>query len=194
MHPASNPFTQGKYDYTCPEADVCYTYMGGTASTPFPTGNIDIMPDETGWFIEPAEWAARFNSLRETTEAPVLSVEATEDTPSGSVTVTATTFAGTPADCRLAIWLTEDSIQGVQAMPDGSVNMNYYHRHVLRAAAEDGLWGSPLTIGNAEQKNTLSLTIPDGCVREHCAVVALLLDATDRHVLQVKQTSIQLQQ
>ena len=21
LHPASNPFTQGKYDYTCPEAD-----------------------------------------------------------------------------------------------------------------------------------------------------------------------------
>ena len=42
LHPASNPFTQGKYDYTSPAADSIYRWMGGDASTPFPTGNIDM--------------------------------------------------------------------------------------------------------------------------------------------------------
>ena len=109
LHPASNPFTQGLYDYTCPEADSIYRFMGGTAQTSFPTGNIDMKPNENGYFIDPVEWAARLN------------------------TVMADTLWDPNTPHQISYWLVEDSVLGAQVMPDGSFNTNYYHRHVLRA-------------------------------------------------------------
>ena len=56
LHPASNPFTQGLYDYTCPAADNIYLWMGGDASTPFPAGNLDMQIYEGEWFVSMSEW------------------------------------------------------------------------------------------------------------------------------------------
>ena len=111
LHPASNPFTQGKYDYTCPAADSIYQYMGGTASTPFPTGNIDMTATDGSYFCDPEEWPTALSRAMADTIVPSL------------------------AEAKKSYWLVEDSVLGAQAMPDGSVNMEYYHRHVLRAVS-----------------------------------------------------------
>ena len=108
LHPASNPFTQGLYDYTCPEADSIYRFMGGTALTSFPTGNIDMKPTENGYFIEPVEWAARLN------------------------TVMSDTLWDPNSQYDTSYWLLEDSVLGAQVTPQG-LDTLYYHRHVLRA-------------------------------------------------------------
>lgn len=111
LHPASNPFTQGLYDYTCPAADSIYRRMGGTASTPFPAGNVDMTPYEGEWFADQSEW-------------PTMVYRAMQDT-----------AAVPPVDrLRTTYWLIEDSVLGAQRMPDGSVNTSYYHRHLLRGA------------------------------------------------------------
>ncbi|MBR4729736.1 MAG: Omp28 family outer membrane lipoprotein [Prevotella sp.] len=50
---------------------------------------------------------------------------------------------------RLQLWVTEDSIVAPQMMPDGSMNNEYVHNHVLRAAI-NGAWGDEVnwTVGS----------------------------------------------
>lgn len=150
FHPASNPFTQGKYDYTCPAADSIYQWMGGDASTPFPAGNIDMMPYEGEWFANTNQWPTMVYEAMNETEIP------------------------NPDQLKTSYWLVEDSVLGVQAMPDGSVNDHYYHRHVLR-----GVWDEEAAI-----------VVPEGCRREYLSVLKLYLDTKDKHIVQAYETTL----
>ena len=150
LHPASNPFTQGKYDYTCPAADSIYQWMGGDASTPFPAGNIDMMPYEGEWFANTNQWPTMVYEAMQETEIP------------------------NPDQLKTSYWLVEDSVLGVQAMPDGSVNDHYYHRHVLR-----GVWDEEAAI-----------VVPEGCRREYLSVLKLYLDTKDKHIVQAYETTL----
>ena len=150
LHPASNPFTQGKYDYTCPAADSIYQWMGGDASTPFPAGNIDMMPYEGEWFANTNQWPTMVYEAMQETEIP------------------------NPDQLKTSYWLVEDSVLGVQAMPDGSVNDHYYHRHVLR-----GVWDEEAAI-----------VVPEGCRREYLSVLKIYLDTKDKHIVQAYETTL----
>ena len=165
MHPASNPFTQGAYDYTCEAADVLYQYMGGTATTPFPIGNIDLAEVESGWLSEYTEWPALLAKRMSMPAEVHMTANKNE----------LTLFAEQAQTCRLAIWLVEDSVQGAQALPDGSVDKQYYHRHVLRGTVGDP-WGEILSVGLLQTKHTVKVDIPDGCNPKHCSAVAVLLN------------------
>ena len=150
LHPASNPFTQGKYDYTCPAADSIYQWMGGDASTPFPAGNIDMKPFNGEWFANTNQWPTMVYEAMQETEIP------------------------NPDQLKTSYWLVEDSVLGVQAMPDGSVNDHYYHRHVLR-----GVWDEEAAI-----------VVPEGCRREYLSVLKLYLDTKDKHIVQAYETTL----
>ena len=152
LHPASNPFTQGKYDYTCPAADSIYQWMGGDASTPFPAGNIDMMPYEGEWFANTNQWPTMVYEAMQETEIP------------------------NPDQLKTSYWLVEDSVLGVQAMPDGTVNDHYYHRHVLR-----GVWDEEAAI-----------VVPEGCRREYLSVLKLYLDTKDKHIVQAYETTLDI--
>lgn len=152
LHPASNPFTQGKYDYTCPAADSIYQWMGGDASTPFPAGNIDMMPYNGEWFANSNQWPTMVYEAMNETEIP------------------------NPDQLKTSYWLVEDSVLGVQAMPDGSVNDHYYHRHVLR-----GVWDEEAAI-----------VVPEGCRREYLSVLKLYLDTKDKHIVQAYETTLDI--
>ena len=167
MHPASNPFTQGaaQYDYTCPAADVYYQHMGGTATTPFPTGNIDFVEQENGWLSDYTEWPALLAKRMNLPAAVHITAHKNE----------LTLFAEQAQTCQLAIWLVEDSVPGVQAMPDGSVDKAYYHRHVLRGTVGDP-WGETISVGQQQTKHTVNIEIPEGCDPKHCSAVAVLLN------------------
>lgn len=191
MHPASNPFTQGaaQYDYTCEEADVYYTYMGGNATTPFPTGNINITGGEDGYLSDYPTWATLLaQQMSQPTEVH-LSVQAARDSNTNSIIVTTAASADKKQECRLVTWLIEDSIQGAQAMPDGSVNREYYHRHVLRGAANDA-WGETYTIPFTPINITTMMTLPDGCNSKHCSIVVAAMDDENR-IINARQTTIQ---
>ena len=150
LHPASNPFTQGKYDYTCPAADSIYQWMGGDASTPFPAGNIDMKPYNGEWFANTNQWPTMVYEAMNETEIP------------------------NPDQLKTSYWLVEDSVLGVQAMPDGSVNDHYYHRHVLR-----GVWDEEAAI-----------VVPEGCRREYLSVLKIYLDTKDKHIVQAYETTL----
>lgn len=190
LHPASNPFTQGLYDYTCPAADTVYQFMGGTPSTPFPTGNIDMAKNGTTYFSDPAEWGAILHTAMNDSAAPMLSLEAKIDTLTQRIDATAYIIAGEGAGMRLAVWLIEDSVKGVQAMPDGSVNSNYIHRHMLRTHAFDSPWGEKIQMGNILVQRHIHLTLPEACNAKQCHVLALLIDTNDKHILQAYETTL----
>lgn len=186
MHPPTNPFTQGKFDYTCPEADSCYLFMGGEKTTAFPTGNIDIVAEDGKYFTDMNEWSMKVAQAMEDTVAPNLYVEATLDTLTREVSLTMDYTLSVHA--RMAVWIIEDSVKGVQAMPDGSVSQTYYHRHLLRTAAYGTPWGVPVTGSTMHT----SLTLPDICRPEYCDAVALLLDPTNYKILQAYETKLVL--
>ena len=142
LHPASNPFTQGAYDYTCPAADSIYLWMGGTASTPFPAGNVDLKPYNEEWFSNMNEWATMVYQAMQETEIAQAAVER-------------------------SYWLIEDSVPGVQAMPNGTVSTLYYHRHVLRDVKSD----------------KAQLTVSEDFNRDQLMVLTLYLDPTDKHII-----------
>jgi len=189
MHPASNPFTQGaaQYDYTCPQADVYYRYMGGSATTPFPTGNINITDSEDRYLSDYPEWATLLAQQMNLPTSVHLSLQAQRD--SNTITVTTTASADQPHDYHLVTWLVEDSVQGAQALPDGSVDRQYYHRHMLRTAAGDA-WGENYTIPFTPVTLTSTLTLPDGCDPTHCSIVVAALDDQNR-IINARQTTIQ---
>ena len=165
MHPESNPFTQGKYDYTCEAADIYYRYMGGTATTPFPTGNIDLAQTNGNWFSDYSEWP----TLLARRMSEPAKVHMTEE--NGEITF----FADKEQTGRLVVWLVEDSVQGAQALPDGSVDLQYYHRHMLRGAIGNP-WGEEITIGLLPTKYAVSWSVPEGCDPKQCRAVVIILN------------------
>ena len=185
LHPASNPFTKGLYDYTCPAADSVYRYVGGTASTPFPTGCINLAADAEGHYFRDHElWGAAVLQAMQDTLCPSLTMEVTLDTLTRRVD--ARISYSSRDNMRVALWLVEDSVVGPQAMPDGSVQMDYVHRHVLRTAAFDTPFGVPASAG----ATTAAIPLPDGCDAAHCSVVALLMDATNYQILNAYETKL----
>ena len=189
MHPVSNPFTQGLYDYTCPAADEYYLFCGGTAQTPFPTGCIDLKAGENTYFSNPSEWAACLNRAMHDSVCPYLRSETSNAT---TDTLTVLTYASSvqTQDCRIAIWLVEDSIQGVQVMPDGSINTAYYHRHVLRTCGLDGAWGMETTISPMVSIAEQQIVLPPDAQREHCTIVTVLMNKNEKNILQAYETKL----
>ena len=86
------------------------------------------------------------------------------------------------------MWLVEDSITAMQLMPDGSVNYNYTHNHVLRAAV-NGEWGSTVSIpANNSEESTFSYRLDDNNVADNCYFVAFVYD--DSGVKQVAKARV----
>ena len=62
-----------------------------------------------------------------------------------SLTVQVEALADVALTGKLQVWLTESNIESFQKMPNGSINMNYVHNHVLRDAV-NGAWGESITL------------------------------------------------
>lgn len=185
MHPASNPFTQGAYDYTCEEADVYYRYMGGVATTPFPTGNVDFLSDGQTWLHDYPEWPTLVAQEMSKTADVYMSTQTSFDDSNRSLSVATTLYAPEMHECRVAVWLVEDSVQGVQALPDGSVDKQYYHRHVLRGTIGEP-WGETVSVTMVPKVLTNITTLPEAWNPEHCSVVVVALNG-DKEIVNASE-------
>ena len=89
---------------------------------------------------------------------------------------------------KLQLWLTEDGIIAPQMMPDGTLNNDYVHHHVLRAAI-NGAWGEDVNwktgTENVVQK---SFRLEQEWNTENLLVVAFVYD--DDGVQQVVKSKI----
>lgn len=89
---------------------------------------------------------------------------------------------------KLQVWLVEDNITSQQTMPDGSMQWQYVHNHVFRAAV-NGLDGEDFAIAWDEAKTiTHEYVLNDAWKAEDMSVVAFVY--TDKGVQQVVKTHV----
>lgn len=194
MHPESNPNTRHnnkpQLNYTCPEADSLYIMMGGTNTTPFPTGNVNMVKDATkGYFNDYDKWATLVSQAYSTPKPVIIGqeVEGTTDSKDITITIDITNAGSEMIDATLQVWLTEDNVIGSQKKPEGT-DKNYAHNHLMRASISP-LWGDAVRL-EAQQKEQLTYhyTLPENVVKENCNIVALV--SVNGEVIQAAETKI----
>jgi len=194
MHPESNPNTRHnnkpQLNYTCPEADSLYIMMGGTNTTPFPTGNVNMVKDATkGYFNDYDKWATLVSQAYSTPKPVIIGqeVEGTTDSKDITITIDITNAGSEMMDATLQVWLTEDNVIGSQKKPEGT-DKNYAHNHLMRASISP-LWGDAVRL-EAQQKEQLTYhyTLPENVVKENCNIVALV--SVNGEVIQAKETKV----
>ena len=196
MHPESNPNTRHNnnpvLNYTCPEADSIYIMMGGTSTTAFPTGNINLFKHDTkSYFTDYSMWG-KYISQAYSNPKPVIinqEVKGTADSKDINIVVDITNHDTKAIEATLQVWLTEDSVMGSQKKPEGT-DKNYAHNHLMRASISS-LWGEDIRV-EAQQKEqiTYHYTLPEKVVKENCNIVALV--SVNGEVVQATETKITL--
>ena len=194
MHPESNPNTRHNnkpaLNYTCPEADSIYMMMGGTNTTPFPTGNVNLVKDVTkGYFNDFDKWATNISQAYSSPK-PVLigqEVKGTADSKDIWMAVDITNLDTKAIEATLQVWLTEDSVIGSQKKPSGT-DKNYAHNHLMRASITP-IWGDVVPIeAHMTQQVVYEYTLPEKVVKENCNIVSLV--SVNGEVVQAKETRI----
>ena len=194
MHPESNPNTRHNnkpaLNYTCPEADSLYIMMGGTNTTPFPTGNVNMVKDKTkGYFNDFDKWATLVSQAYASPKPILLSQEVIGYADSRDIwmAVDITNLDTKAIEATLQVWLTEDSVIGSQKKPEGT-DKEYAHNHLLRASITP-IWGEVLPIdAHMTQQVVYEYTLPDKVVKENCNIVSLV--TINGEVVQAKETRI----
>ena len=193
MHPESNPNTRHnnkpELNYTCPLADIIYKQMGGTNTTPFPTGNVNMLMSENNYFCSMDKWATLVSDAYTHAKPFVISqtVVPNADTTEVSITVEISNLDTIAHEVTRMIWLTEDKVIGKQKKPEGTDNA-YEHNHLLR----DGITasnGETLTIDAMQTaRNTYHYTLPEKVVAANCHIVALV--SVNGEVVQANETKV----
>lgn len=196
MHPESNPNTRHNnkpaLNYTCPEADSIYIMMGGTNTTPFPTGNLNLVKDEEkGYFNDYDKWATLVSQAY-STPRPILmnqEVSGIADSKEITVTVDITNVDTKAIEATLQVWLTEDSVMGRQ---DGAPDpKNYAHNHLMRASISP-IWGNKLMIdAHSTEQMIYQYTLPEKVVNQNCNIVSLV--SLNGEVVQATETKITIE-
>ena len=193
MHPESNPNTRHNnkpaLNYTCPEADSIYIMMGGTNTTPFPTGNVNMVKDETkGYFNDYDKWATLVSQAYANPKPVLLSQEIDKiDTNMVFIAVDITNLDSVAIDATLQVWLTEDGVIGSQKKPEGT-DKEYAHNHLLRASISP-IWGEKLPIdAHMTQQVVYEYTLPENVKKENCNIVSVV--SVNGEVVQAKETKV----
>lgn len=197
MHPESNPNTRHNnkpaLNYTCPEADSIYIMMGGTNTTPFPTGNVNMVQDVSkGYFQDFDKWGTLVSQAYASPKPILLSQEVRGSADSRDIwmAMDITNLDTKAIEATLQVWLTEDSVMGSQKKPEGT-DKNYAHNHLLRASISP-LWGEVLPIdAHMTEQVVYEYTLPDKVVKENCNIVAII--SVNGEVVQTKETRITIE-
>lgn len=87
------------------------------------------------------------------------------------------------------VWLVENHIMGTQTMPDGKMNLDYEHNHVLRASL-NGDWGEEIGSNfdsDSKIAKSASITLSEKWVADNCHAVVYVYADDDKEVLQAAQ-------
>jgi hypothetical protein len=163
-----------------PQGDEYFQHWGLSAQ---PVGLIDRLFDGTGFNF--TDWAGGI-VYEMAYEAPVSFVMTTgydQDSRKASIDVQTIGLDSASVSGKLQVWLTEDSIDSFQLMPDGSTVDHYNHMHVFRASVNDP-WGDDVSVDHGQVAvMDYDIALDPAWVPEHCAIVAFLFD--NNGVLQV---------
>ena len=166
--------------------------MGGTNTTPFPTGNVNMVKDATkGYFNEFDTWGTHISQAYANPKPVLLSTEAyTIDTNVIFVAADITNLDTQAMEATLQVWLTEDSVMGSQKKPEGT-DKNYAHNHLMRASITP-IWGEILPIdAHMTHQVTYEYTLPEKVVKENCNIVAIV--SVNGEVVQAKEKRITIE-
>lgn len=197
MHPESNPNTRHNnkpaLNYTCPEADSVYLMMGGTNTTPFPTGNVNMVQDVSkGYFQDFDKWGTLVSQAYASPKPILLSQEVRGSADSRDIwmAMDITNLDTKVIEATLQVWLTEDSVMGSQKKPEGT-DKNYAHNHLMRASITP-MWGEVLPIdAHMTEQVVYEYTLPNKVVKENCNIVAIV--SVNGEVIQAKETRIPIE-
>ncbi len=197
MHPESNPNTRHNnkpaLNYTCPEADSIYIMMGGTNTTPFPTGNVNMVQDPAkGYFCDYDQWATLVSQAYATPKPMLLSVEAKGYADSREVwmAVDMSNLDTKAVEATLQVWLTEDSVIGSQKKPEGT-DKEYAHNHLMRASITSIKGESVQLDAQMSHQLVYEYTLPEKVVKENCNIVSIL--SINGEVVQARETKITIE-
>ena len=143
------------------------------------------MVDRKGGLQNYTSWMAIANEqLALQTSSLSLSLEGTTFDPvDRTLKVNVEALCATALTANLQVWITESNIVSFQKMPDGSINRNYVHNHVLRDAV-NGSWGEAIALEpEVATEVSYDYTVPAAWVAENLAVVAFAYN--DGGVIQV---------
>ena len=197
MHPESNPNTRHNdkpaLNYTCPEADSIYIMMGGTSTTAFPTGNINLFKHDTkSYFTDYSMWG-KYISQAYSNPKPVIinqEVKGTMDSKDINIVVDITNHDTKAIEATLQVWLTEDSVMGSQKKPEGT-DKSYAHNHLMRASISP-LWGDIMPIeAHMTEQQVYRYPLPEKVIKENCNIVALV--SVNGEVVQATENKISIE-
>lgn len=104
------------------------------------------MVNRSGTLADVDQWFTLVNAASQLTSPLKLSVNTqltgstAQDGSTAVLNISVSADALDNVEGYLQLWLTESGIVALQSMPDGSVNREYVHNHVLRTAI-NGTWG-----------------------------------------------------
>ncbi len=187
---ASGPFS---YDFRTPEGTQL---QGDFFISNFPNGSVNFIKKNGSILIPYAAWGSMVaNELTKSPQAEI-SITNSYNTTSRELTATIhTTFINAlSGNYNLVVYLTEDSIVNWQKDADFNPpvfdNPNYVHRHVFRTSFS-GTYGEPVVsvpaAGSSVDKQ-YSITLNSGFNEKHCAVVAFIMDASTKEIIQGQHT------
>lgn len=191
LHGDLNTYTEpiGDTDFRIPEVKTYYDFFG--PSLGLPTGMINRTKVDDSYMISANQWAAQIQSILE--EEPTISIQTSLDESGDEpqVNITLQRLVAGTEHLNLVVELIESNIIGSQLQPDGSIKSDYIHNHVLRKVITD-TWGEEISLSTpgVSVTKSYSFTIPEGSVKDNCAVVAYVAERDgSRSILQASEVS-----
>lgn len=140
------------------------------------------------------EWMQKASEALAVSAAMSITASTTYDEASRKLDVDYSIEFGNNVGRRLnvTVWLVESGIMGTQTMPDGKLNLDYEHNHVLRASL-NGDWGDSIGddfhVGEIRNGNA-SMTLDEKWNASNCDVVVFVYADDDKEVEQALQIPV----
>jgi len=95
-------------------------------------------------------------------------------------------------ELTLTLLLYEDNIHTTQSIAGGGDIEDYVQNHVLRKVYTD-IWGLPVSVARTQGKQyfiRLNLSLPAGCVKDNCHLVAFIAEKESHKILNVAECKL----
>jgi hypothetical protein len=164
----------------------------------FPKGLINRRTFGSRQLAEYSAWGGYVAAILTEKPKVKLDLQAVLDPSTGQVDINSSVeyLEGGNFNHQLVVLLTEDSLVSKQTYYFHTPEEveDYLHRHVLRASITEGAWGTPLVsgqvpVGRVVDKDFAYILDPTW-VSSRCAIVAYVMDAGTKEVLQVEEVEL----
>lgn len=158
----------------------------------WPKGMVDRnAANPAGGATNYTSWAAQvIQRLVEEPKVDIAVSNATYDKDSLKLNIAVDLATKDKLNGKVQVWLTENNIVALQALPSGGYDTKYVHNHVFRAAV-NGTWGEDVVLGKGEE-TSLTYTVDlngQKWVPENLSVVAFVYNDQEG-VLQVVEQHV----